>query len=307
MDGAGTKDLIEPSVAHITRGAMGELSPGERKVARALLATYPVAGLETAAELAQRSSVSTPTVVRFVARLGFEGYAAFQRALMREVHAQMGSPLEQYAQREAVPGGDELLPYLAKTLAATVDATFAELPPSELERALELLVAAQTSVHVVGGRFSHVLADYLVAHLQLLRPHVSAVSGTEFARTSLVSDVTRNDVLVVFDYRRYDPATARLAAEFAAAGGCVVLFTDPWLSPVAEVATAVLPSRVESPSPFDALTGAFALVEALITTLTERLGEQGRRRVETTEAIRAALDPHTPSPLSPGCNRSFFT
>lgn len=297
MDGAGTEDLVERSVAAITREAMGALSAGERKVARALLATYPVAGLETVAELAQRAGVSAPTVVRFVARLGFDGYAAFQRALMREVHAQMGSPLEQYARNDAVPGGEEQLPYLARTFATCVEITFAELPPSEFERAVELLLAEQTRVHVVGGRFSHVLADYLVAHLQLLRPHVSLVPAAEFARVALVSEATRGHLLVVFDYRRYDPATVRLAAQFHASGGSVLLFTDPWLSPVAEVADVVLPSRVESPSPFDALTGAVALVEALIATLTDRLGEKGRERVERSETIREALDPHTPSPF----------
>lgn len=297
MDGPAAKDLVEPSVAAITREAMGSLSAGERKVARALLATYPVAGLETAAELAQRAGVSTPTVVRFVARLGFDGYAAFQRALMREVHAQMGSPLEQYARRDSVPEGEEQLPYLARTFAACVERTFAELPPSEFERAVELLVAGPGRLHVVGGRFSHVLADYLVAHLQLLRPRVGVVPATEFGRVALVSEATREDLLVVFDYRRYDPATVRLAAQFRTSGGSVLLFTDPWLSPVAEVADVVLPSRVESPSPFDALTGAVALVEALIATVTERLGEEGRSRVERSEAVREALDPHTPSPF----------
>lgn len=297
MDGSGAKDLVEPSVAHITRMAMGELSAGERKVARALLSTYPVAGLETAAELAQRAGVSTPTVVRFVARLGFEGYAVFQRALMREVHAQMGSPLEQYAQRDSVPAGDELLPYLARSFAASVQRTFAELPPSEFERAVDLLASEQARVHVVGGRFSHVLAEYLAAHLQLLRPYVNVVPGTEFARVALVADATKDDLLVVFDYRRYDPATVRLGAEFGASGGLVLLCTDPWLSPVAETAAVVLPSRVESPSPFDTLTSAFALVEALITTLTQRLGDAGRRRVERTEMIREALEVQTPFTL----------
>lgn len=45
------------SVAELTRSAMGRLSTGERKVARALLSAYPVAGLETVAELASRSGV----------------------------------------------------------------------------------------------------------------------------------------------------------------------------------------------------------------------------------------------------------
>ena len=64
--GAGLDPL---GVAERTREAMGSLTASERKVARALLSMYPVAGLGTVAELAERAGVSSPTVVRFVARL----------------------------------------------------------------------------------------------------------------------------------------------------------------------------------------------------------------------------------------------
>lgn len=287
-----------PSVAAITREAMGRLTNAERKAARALLSAYPVAGLETVAELAERAGVSAPTVVRFVSRLGFSGYAAFQRALMHEVHARMGSPLEQYAEKRAVPPGDELLPYVASTFVDATQSSFDAIPSSDFERAVELLCAPRLRIHVVGGRFSHVLADYLVAHLQLLRPGVRTVPGDEFSRVSLVGDVTKDDLLVAFDYRRYDPSTVRLAQEAQRGGARVLLLTDPFLSPISEVSDTVLPTRVDSPSPFDSLVPAFALVEALVAAVTDRLGDQGRRRVERLEGLREALDPHTPSALS---------
>lgn len=288
--------VVESSVATLTREVMGTLSAGERKVARALLGTYPVAGLETAAALAQRAGVSAPTVVRFVARLGFSGYPTFQKALMREVHARMGSPLEQYGRRVVAPGEESPLPDLSRTLTSGVEATFAELPPSEFDSASQLLATPSLRVHVMGGRFSHVLADYLAPHLQLLRPAVGIVPNDGFARGALASDATDDDLLVAFDYRRYDPATVRLAKAVAGNGARVILFTDPWLSPIADFAHVVLPSRVESPSPFDSLTAGFALVEALIARVTERLAEAGRVRVEQAERIRAELDPQAPSP-----------
>lgn len=287
------------SVATITREAMGRLTNAERKAARALLSAYPVAGLETVAELAERAGVSAPTVVRFVSRLGFSGYAAFQRALMHEVHARMGSPLEQYAEKRTVPSGQELLPYAASTFVDAIQSSFAGVPASDVEHAVELLCAARLRIHVVGGRFSHVLAEYLVAHLQLLRPGVRTVPGDEFSRVSLVGDVTKEDLLVAFDYRRYDPSTVRLAQAAHRGGAKVLLLTDPFLSPISEVSEAVLPTRVDSLSPFDSLVPAFALVEALVAAVTDRLGDRGRGRVERLEGLRETLDPHTPSALPP--------
>ncbi len=294
-----SSDEQESSVAALTREAMGRLTVAERKTARALLSAYPVAGLQTVAELAERAGVSAPTVVRFVSRLGFSGYAAFQRALMREVHARMGSPLEQYAEKRNVPSGQDLLPYAASTFVETLQGSFGDIPPSEFQHAVELLCAERLSIHVVGGRFSHLLAEYLAAHLQLLRAGVVAVPRDEFSRIALVRDVTKDDLLVVFDYRRYDPGTVRLARETRRGGARLLLLTDPWLSPISEISDAVLPSRVDSPSPFDSLVPAFALVEALVAAVTERLGDGGRSRVEQLEGLRESLDPHIPSALPP--------
>ncbi|WP_308439835.1 MurR/RpiR family transcriptional regulator [Streptomyces zaomyceticus] len=52
-------------------------SPVERRVARVLLAACPSVGLETVAAIADRAGVSAPTVLRFVACLGFAGFPDF--------------------------------------------------------------------------------------------------------------------------------------------------------------------------------------------------------------------------------------
>ncbi|WP_250564538.1 MurR/RpiR family transcriptional regulator [Sphaerisporangium fuscum] len=89
VTGAGASS----SVAERIRSRMGQLSAGERKVARALLAHYPSAGLGSTHELAQRAGVSALTVVRFVAHLDFDGYKQFQQALRDEVQERRASPL----------------------------------------------------------------------------------------------------------------------------------------------------------------------------------------------------------------------
>ena len=73
--------MIDNSIAVQLRADYSAFSPTERKVARVLLQQYPLAGLETVAQLAQKAAVSGPTVLRLVAKLGFDGYSAFQEAL----------------------------------------------------------------------------------------------------------------------------------------------------------------------------------------------------------------------------------
>ncbi len=80
------------SIAALLRDRMGDLPPAERRVARALLAGYPTAGLETVARLAERAQTSAPTVVRLVGRLGFAGFGEFQDELRREIDERRRSP-----------------------------------------------------------------------------------------------------------------------------------------------------------------------------------------------------------------------
>lgn len=56
---------------------MAELSPAERKIARAMLADYPGAGLGSVQMLADRAGVSLPSVVRFARRMGYGGFVDF--------------------------------------------------------------------------------------------------------------------------------------------------------------------------------------------------------------------------------------
>jgi hypothetical protein len=52
------------------------------------------------------------------------------------------------------------------------------------------------------------------------------------------------------------------------------------LSPIADLADAVLPAQVDGPSPFESLTPTVALVETLATDVAHRLGAAGDRRLD---------------------------
>src|SRR5690242_7210078 len=88
--------VSENRVGELVRHRLDSLSPAERRLARALLASYPIAGLESVARFAERAGVSPPMVTRFITKLGFRGYPEFQEILREEVQARLSSPLERY-------------------------------------------------------------------------------------------------------------------------------------------------------------------------------------------------------------------
>ncbi len=271
-------------VGELVRQRLDSLSPAERRLARALLASYPIAGLESVARFAERAGVSPPTVTRFIAKLGFRGYPEFQENLRDEVQARLSSPLARYRDE---PQRDSAIKTALEVSAHNLEATEELLSERDVKEAVELLADVRRRVMVLGGRVSAPLARYLAGQLHLLRPGIGLVDSERSTPAQQLIDMRKTDVLVVFDYRRYQQDTIE-CARIAAGRGCdVVLFTDQWLSPASAFARQVLVTSVETVGPFDSLVGATAVAEALVAAVLARLGSRAEARMQNLERLRA--------------------
>jgi DNA-binding MurR/RpiR family transcriptional regulator len=271
-------------VAERVRRSLGDLSKSERKVARALLSGPPTIGLESVTQLAARADVSGPTVSRFVARLGFDNYAAFQQALRDDLAARVLSPVEVYRSHLATADHTPL-GLAAGALAEAVTETLAQLSPPDFERAVELLAGERHRVVVSGGWTSHLMAALLASLVRPFRSGVHHVPSLAAERAAALADLARGDVVVLFDFRRYELDTFEFARLARDRGGRIVLLTDPWLSPIADLADAVLPAQIDGPSPFESMTPTVALVETLATDVARRLGAGGTARLDRYGSI----------------------
>jgi DNA-binding MurR/RpiR family transcriptional regulator len=275
-------------VGELVRQRLASLSPAERKLARVLLASYPIAGLESVARFAERAGVSPPTVTRFITKLGFKGYPEFQEVLRHEVQARLSSPLQRYRDEQPGKGADTLLTGALDVSRRNLQATIEQLSHHDFEEAVGLLSDVRRRVLVLGGRVSSQLARYLAGQLHLLRPGIALVDVERGAPAQQLIDLRKGDTLVVFDYRRYQADTID-SARVASAQGCnVILFTDPWLSPASAFARQVLVTSVELVGPFDSLVGATAVVEAMVAAVLDRLGPRAQSRMQNLERLRAS-------------------
>lgn len=273
---------IVPSVAERVRRDIGLLTPNEKRAAQRLLANYPVAGLDTVAAFGTASGVSAPTVLRMIAKLGFASYGDFQKALRAELAAQRETPLMKGSDFSA----DDQLDRFADATIANIRESVANVPRDEFEAIVSLLAERNRPVHVLGGRFTDALADYMVAHLRILRPQVRRITGQRSGWLDQLLDVGKRDVFILFDIRRYSEDLEHLAQEAAKRGATVALFTDQWLSPISRVAKHVLPVRVAVPSIWDSSAGLVLLVEALLSAIAAELGPVARDRLTAIEKMR---------------------
>jgi DNA-binding MurR/RpiR family transcriptional regulator len=278
-------------------------SNSELKVVRQLLANYPAAGLTTVSRLAKAAEVSDPTVIRLANRLGYEGFAEMQAALLTEVEAHMRSPLTLQGGSGPAEGadGNPYKNFLATTL-AQCDAAARGTVTADYERVVALLTDPKLSVFCLGGRFSRFIAAILQRCLHHLRPGTELIDGALADTTDRLADIGRRHLLVVFDYRRYQADVVSFARQAKARGATVVLFTDIWASPIAEFADLTITAPTDTSSPFDTLVTPLLQVEAVVAGAADHLGPDWRERVTALEAVRSdnritlGQDPASPDP-----------
>lgn len=273
------------------RDRLDEFTAREKKAAHALMANYPVQGLGTVAQFAEAAGVSSPTILRFIGRLGFPGFSEFQKKLRSELESQLNSPLARSATLEAEQGGD---PHVSQLL-ENVRETFENLPKGELDGLIRLLSDEKRTLHLIGGRFTDGLARYTAAHLRIVRSGVNHIAGQQGNWLDQLLGMGPRDVVLIFDIRRYQTEIIQFAEAAARQGATVALVTDSWMSPVGRIASFVLPARVAVPSPWDSSLALMAISEILIAGVTRENQQRAQERMRALESLRNEIDPTTES------------
>lgn len=268
------------------------LTTQERRAALYLRDNYPVAGLEPVARLGQASGVSSQSVLRLAAKLGFTGYREFQEHLRLEISEERSTPLSRWVARD--PGGAEgdWLSSFGSRLAENVNAAFARVVRDDFEAAASALGDRKRPVGVIGGRFTQSLARILVRHLEIVRGNIDEIGSISASWPDRLIDVDRRSIIVAYDIRRYASDVVRFVEIARQQGATVILFTDSRSAPASRFASQVFVAPTDSAGAWDSLAALLALTEALITRVTELQGSDTTERLSRLESIRAhLLDP----------------
>lgn len=265
---------------------MALFTASERKIANAILADYPFAGLHTIQELAGRTGVSAPSITRFVAKAGFGGYHDFQRQLIGELKESQLSPLDLKSDAgQTAPEG--FLAEYAGRLGQILQEMAQNGPSGQFDAVCRLLADPTRKIFILGGRISDSLATYLSVHLRQIRGRIEHLPCAHELWPEYVLRMRKQDVVVLFDFRRYQPDIAMLAETIhQKRKSSIILITDKWMSPVARDSDIVVALPIVSGTAWDTAVCVLALMEALIVKVSEADWAATRERIEAWDAVR---------------------
>ncbi len=271
------------TIADHLRQQFSRFKPAERKIANHLLADYPMSGLVSITELSKAARVSTPTVMRTLKRIGYSSFVAFQKDLKKELAETLSDPVARHGQWASSAPREHVLNRLAESVLKNLKDTMNQISHQDFNAVVDLLADCDRSLHLVGGRITHAFSDYLATHLEVIRPGVSKLPPEVSLWSHRLLDMKAGDVLVIFDVRRYEADLLSLAELADGKGVIVVLFTDQWLSPIAELARFSFPIRIEAPSGWDSGVATLYVVEAMINAVECVLWPEAEQRIKELE------------------------
>jgi DNA-binding MurR/RpiR family transcriptional regulator len=273
------------TIAERIQKRMDDLTRAERQLALSVLENYPASGLGPLASLAKSANVSVPTVARMVQKLGYKGYPDFQADLREELSAIAKGPIAKHETWAGAAPSEHILNRFTEAVIDNIRTTMAHIDPVAFDDACALVADRSRHLYIVGGRVTHTLAEYLFLHMQVIRPNLTHVQSTSNTWPHYLLNAGEGDVFVIFDVRRYENNTLKLAELARERGARIVLFTDQWRSPVHRMADICLTSQIIVPSAWDSATTTMLLVESMISAIQTLTWDSTRDRMEELEEI----------------------
>ncbi|HYF54963.1 MAG TPA: MurR/RpiR family transcriptional regulator [Salinarimonas sp.] len=290
------------------RSCRAEMTGRERQIASYLEAGYPHAGLESATAVGERVNVSPATVVRFIAKLGYGGYAEFQRELRDEVEARLTSPLQRLASAPLPesPGGPaslegvDVLTRSFEAALACVTRTYGALDRPVVDAIVTLLLECRGRIWIIGEKKGRSVALYLYAQLNLCLERVTMLTTDASFEADRLLDVGPDDVVIAVDVRRYVERCVQAAEWCRAQGAAVVVLSDGPTSPLFGRTSYRLAAATNSAGAFDSYLGLMLIADLVTNIVADRAPERARRRLEVGEKAWAQLRVFTrPEPGAP--------
>jgi DNA-binding MurR/RpiR family transcriptional regulator len=270
-------------LTELIANASATLTPTERRIAREIVDDPTALAFGTVADLAARVETSGPTIVRFAAKLGFEGYSALQERARADLADQLRKPTDRIRRSSGADPTDVWDRARAEAING-VEAVFAAVGPEEVRQLARLLTQVDSTVWVMGAETASAPAQVLFTGLQLLRPGVRHLGGSPAEVAADVADVAPGDVALVIDFPRYEQLVVDAANWLSEAGAMIAAVTDGPLSPLAEVADLWYAINVAAIGPFDTALPVIALVEVVLAEVADQLRDGAASRLEAIEA-----------------------
>jgi RpiR family transcriptional regulator, carbohydrate utilization regulator len=260
-------DIYGTDILRVLDRSQDQLSVGQRRIAKVVLADPNWAAQANVDEIANRASVSAPTVIRFARALGCEGLTDFKLRLAGSLA--IGMPyLHQKMESDAASSD------IVRGVVGSITAVLAEwqrgMDSSSVEAAAQVLNNAARIDCYGTGTTSNFLAQFLQSRLFIRSLNVGAFLDAHY-QLAAAGTLSTNDAVVAISFVGRMP-TLLEAIRLGKQRGAKIIAITRTDTPLAELADIVLATDVPSDPIVRVGTDACVVQLLLIEMLTVSIG-----------------------------------
>lgn len=251
------------------------ISRAKRSVAEFFLTHPEDVAFLTLQDLSSKINVSPSTISRTSIEMGFNGFPDLQEKIRFEIKSSItpverlkDTPLDTQSIWEQSIEQDEASLRLIRTMN----------PREKFLEAIELFATAP-SVYAFSLRSSYPLTFLFSLLLFQVRPNVRHISLDDGLLTESLFDMKSGDVCFVVSFPRYTRIVLQFAKRARIAGCRIVSITDNELSPLAISSDLAFYCPYESKSFFNSNVAAEVIINALLSGVQARLGQEAIQRL----------------------------
>ena len=259
------------------------LSEKKRQIAKYILDNYTEASFLTAAELARRSSVSEPTVIRLAVDLGYAGFPEMKSALQDKVQGKLTTLSRLKGSHHFKVSKNPAIQSLVTDM-SNLENTLHNIHTRTLNRVVNRIVQAD-KVIILGYKMSNCLAQFFQMALKKSIDNTVAVTTSPGQFQEELVFTTERSVVIAISFPRYTTAVVQNFRMAEQKGVTTIAITDSELSPLIDHATDYLLARCDSVSYIDSFAAAMSLLCAIATAVSIKSETEILPRLENLEAM----------------------
>lgn len=266
------------------------LTRTDAEIAEYILAHLSTIGFQTSTTMAEEIGVSDTSVIRFIRKLGFKGYADFRSEMNARTARQIDraqpdlTPGEKYLRTLEHLGSGSLISDVSQYTLNNLQKSYAQLDQGTVEQIVDILLSSDRK-YIAGFRGTACCAQYMASKLLFLTPHVDPILHADATAVENLLDITERDCLFLYSFPRYSEIARPLMEIARESGAKVILMTDRRTSPLANKADVVVTAQVDGLGFTNSYVAPLSLSEVILLSVSGRRDVTDSKRFNRIDSV----------------------
>ncbi|WHY68952.1 MurR/RpiR family transcriptional regulator [Neobacillus sp. SuZ13] len=279
---------MKTNVIQLIQNKAPELTESQRKVADYIIKNAMDVAFLTVDQLAGLVGTSTTTIMRMAFKLGFSGYAEFQKELQELLRNRVDPQTRLQVNLKEIDESD-LLVRCAEKQIENIRSTMDLIDSQTLNKMMDMICSAN-QIYCLGSRTSKPVAQFLNQGFNRLFGNSHLPNEDEWPEK--VTNFSPSDLVIIISFPRYSSKMINMARVAKQNNAKIISITDGYSSPLVGYTDLLLPCSYQSIAFHNSIIGPMFIADYLISAIAINYSDKTKERFKSIEPIITDLGYH---------------